>query len=246
MIGEDDRCTMLSDRVPRRSVLKTAATALALATGGCLSAPTASESRQTSTEANSTETHRDSHGHNAQPTDHHGSETTGHREHDRQNSPSSSDGHHHGSGSTIGEPVEHAEVALVTKDGGYHFEPHIVRVKKGGRVTWTLESGSHSTTAYADANGKPQRIPENAKAWDSGIMSQQGKTFEHSFATEGVYDYFCAPHESLGMIGSVVVGTPEPNPKSQPGLKPPQDFLPEQAKQKIRTLNERVISALES
>lgn len=235
---------MPSDRISRRGVLKASGMALTLATGGCLGAPAAG-SKQTPADSKSSETQRESHGHgNAESTEHHGTGTSSGQGHDSHQGASSSDGHHDGGGPTIGAPVEHAEVALVTKNGAYHFEPHVVHVTNGGKVTWKLESGSHSTTAYTDANGKPRRIPENAKAWDSGIMSQNGKTFEHSFETVGVYDYFCTPHESLGMIGSIVVGNPKP--ESESGLKPPQDSLSKQPKQKIRTLNERVISALES
>lgn len=158
------------------------------------------------------------------------------------------DGHDHGGGEStegggIGEPVENAEVAMKTADGENHFEPHVVRVVPGGTVTFTLESGTHSATAYASDNDKPQRIPEDATAWDSGTMNEQGATFEHTFETEGVYDYYCSPHESLGMVGSVVVG--DPSLDDQPGLAEPQDGLPDDARSKIQSLNERVTESLE-
>lgn len=127
---------------------------------------------------------------------------------------------------------------MVTSDSGTHFEPHVVRVEPGETVTWALESGSHTTTAYAQENDKPQRIPDDANGWDSGTLSDQGATFEHTFETEGVYDYFCAPHESTGMLGCVVVG--DPNLDNQPGMAEPQSSLPDGAQQKISELNQTV------
>jgi hypothetical protein len=42
--------------------------------------------------------------------------------------------------------------------------------------------------------------------WDSGMIEGgSGGTFSFTFEEPGTYDYFCIPHESLGMIGSVTV-----------------------------------------
>lgn len=152
--------------------------------------------------------------------------------------------HGRGMGRVPDGPSEHADVAMLDTNGGrqHHFDPHVVWVKKGGTVTWTLESGVHSTTAYHPDNDKPLRIPKGAKPWNSEILTTQGQTFEHTFAVEGVYDYFCIPHESMGMIGSVIVGTPKPT--GQPALEPPQASLPEQAQAKITELNATVTEAL--
>lgn len=138
-------------------------------------------------------------------------------------------------------PAEAAEVAMVSEDG-HHFEPHLVWIEAGGTVTWTLESGAHTTTAYhADAD-RPQRIPDGAAGWDSGTIAEAGRTYERTFEDEGVYDYFCRPHEGMGMVGSVVVG--EPDPHEQPGLEPPQETLPEAARTVLEELNEAANEAL--
>lgn len=148
----------------------------------------------------------------------------------------------HGMDEIPTKPADHADVAMKNMDGGHHFEPHVVRVKPGGTVTWTLESGAHSTTAYHSDNDRPNRTPEGAKSWDSGVLTEQGATFERTFETEGVYDYFCIPHESMGMLGSVIVG--DPDPEGEPALAPPQDALPEAARSKIEELNHMVREAL--
>jgi plastocyanin len=143
----------------------------------------------------------------------------------------------------VGAPSDTAEVRMITEDGGYHFEPHVARVNVGGTVTWHNESGSHSTTAYHPDNDQPQLVPDGAAVWDSGIVSEQGATFEHTFETEGVYHYYCTPHESLGMIGSVIVG--EPDPHEQVALEEPPADKPERVREKLEELNGMIQTALD-
>jgi plastocyanin len=143
-------------------------------------------------------------------------------------------GHH---GGELDEPSPEAEVQMTTGGSGSHFEPHIVWVEAGGAVTWHQESGEHSTTAYHTENDSPDRIPEEAASWDSDVLTEGGATFEQTFDVPGVYDYYCIPHEEGGMIGSVIVGEPEPD--DQPGLEAPQETLPERARKRIESLNER-------
>ncbi|MFC4542675.1 plastocyanin/azurin family copper-binding protein [Halosolutus amylolyticus] len=137
-----------------------------------------------------------------------------------------------------------SEVTMVTNDSGTHFEPHVVRIEPGETVSWVLERGSHTTTAYAPTNDRPRRIPDDADAWDSGTLTEAGATFEHTFETAGVYDYFCSPHENGGMLGSVVVG--DPHLDDQPGMAAPQSELPDGSHEKIRGLNEQVRNGGES
>lgn len=80
------------------------------------------------------------------------------------------------------------------------FEPIGLAVEPGTTVRFELESGSHSATAYED------RIPDGADAFDSGTISAGG--FEHTFEESGTYDYYCIPHQSMGMVGRIVVGGP--------------------------------------
>lgn len=140
----------------------------------------------------------------------------------------------HDRDSNVDEPVASAEVAMITDDG-HHFDPHLVWVENGGTVTWTNESGSHTTTAYHPAHDKPQRIPDDAEPWDSGMHSEEGTTFERSFEVDGVYDYYCAPHEFRAMVGTVIVGDPDPH--EQPGLESPQDEVPAEARDLLEELN---------
>ncbi|WP_254762846.1 cupredoxin domain-containing protein [Natrinema marinum] len=174
---------------------------------------------------------------------------TGSHSHDADDAPTESSQNEshggnesHGHDATLEGPSETAEVAMASTDSGQHFDPHVVWVETGGSVTWTNESGSHSTTAYHADNGEPHLAPDGATAWDSGVLSEQGGTFEHTFDTEGVYHYYCTPHETSGMIGSVIVGEPDPN--GQPALADPPSDKPDAVRQKLTSLNDRVTSAL--
>jgi plastocyanin len=74
------------------------------------------------------------------------------------------------------------------------FDPANITVEPGTTVTW-VQSGNnpHTTTSYDGL-------------WDSGMIEGgSGGTFSFTFEEPGTYDYFCIPHESLGMIGSVTV-----------------------------------------
>ncbi|MFB6172432.1 MAG: plastocyanin/azurin family copper-binding protein [Haloarculaceae archaeon] len=124
----------------------------------------------------------------------------------------------------VGDPAANQTVAMaMTVNGGHYFIPDIVWVKKGGTVTWENATGEHSATAYAASNDRPQRVPDGADGWDSGLVEDAGKTVTHTFDEPGVYDYYCKPHEALGMVGKVIVGGPT-DLANEPALQPPQDL----------------------
>jgi len=117
-------------------------------------------------------------------------------------------------------------VLMVTEGSDYYFDPIGLFVESGNTVTFEIDSGSHSATAYKKGNGRASvtRIPDGAEAFDSGILGEQGATFEHTFETAGTYDYFCSPHKSLSMIGRIVVG--ESGGPAE-GSMPPDGEVPE-------------------
>ena len=75
-----------------------------------------------------------------------------------------------------------------------HFEDADITVPVGTTVTW-VQTGNHphTTTSYDGL-------------WDSGIIpGGSGGSFSFTFAEPGTYTYYCKPHESQGMVGSVTV-----------------------------------------
>lgn len=99
------------------------------------------------------------------------------------------------------------------------FDPIGVLIRPGGTLRWTNRDpgNAHSSTAYHPSNdGHPLRMPPRAAAWNSDYLLPQ-QTFSLTLEVEGVYDYYCIPHEHSGMVGRIVVlaegsATPEADP----------------------------------
>ena len=87
------------------------------------------------------------------------------------------------------------------------YEPPTVTISKGGTVTWqnaaqTVHSATFDPSKAAKAGDGS--LPAGVKPFDSGLL-QPGQTFSHTFDTVGTYKYFCVPHETLGMLGTIIV-----------------------------------------
>ncbi|WP_144905593.1 plastocyanin/azurin family copper-binding protein [Halobellus captivus] len=99
------------------------------------------------------------------------------------------------------------------------FDPDEITIAPGDTVVWENVGGiGHSVTAYED------EIPADAAYFASGGFDSESAarsayspgdvesgdiledgTYEHTFEIEGTYEYFCIPHETVGMLGSVEV-----------------------------------------
>jgi plastocyanin len=119
-------------------------------------------------------------------------------------------------------------VGLAFPRGQYFFDPVGIWVTPGGTVRWEFAFNGGvgalmgvSVTAFHPANENHElRIPEAAKPFDSGPMNRAANgfiRFEHMFDVEGTYDYFSITHESIGMVGRVVVGRPGGPAEQPPG-----------------------------
>lgn len=90
---------------------------------------------------------------------------------------------------------------------GERFDPVSLTVPRGATVVWhNVSQEPHTAT---DDPSKAQQaadasLPPGAQPWDSGTIPP-GQNFSHTFETPGTYQYFCIPHESLGMRGTIVV-----------------------------------------
>ncbi|MBX0297909.1 halocyanin [Halomicroarcula sp. F27] len=129
---------------------------------------------------------------------------------------SSGNGNDDGGGPTTTETQETGisggsnTVMMVTEGSEYYFDPIGLFVESGETVTFEIQSGSHSATAYkkGTSSASVTRIPEGAETFNSKTLSERGATYEHTFESSGTYDYFCIPHKALGMVGRIVVGKP--------------------------------------
>lgn len=107
-----------------------------------------------------------------------------------------------GTGSTA-DKTGKKEVTIKVGAGssGKAFKPAAVHVSPGTKVTWkwTGSGGTHNVVSKKDKfkSGSP--------------VSKKGYTFSHTFKKGGIYNYFCQPHKSMGMKGSVAVGSNIPH-----------------------------------
>ncbi|GEO13679.1 plastocyanin/azurin family copper-binding protein [Microvirga aerophila] len=108
--------------------------------------------------------------------------------------------------------AEAVEIRMQGNADGSHvwFDPVGLRVETGQTIRWiNLDPGnSHTATAYHPKNfERPLRIPGGAEPWDSDYLLPN-ETFSITLAVEGVYDFYCVPHEHAGMVGRIIVGQP--------------------------------------
>ncbi len=64
----------------------------------------------------------------------------------------------------------------------------------GSSVRWVWRSGFHTTTSRDGL-------------WNANLTSSS-TTFTYTFNQPGVYEYYCRPHEFMGMVGTVRVRIP--------------------------------------
>jgi plastocyanin len=226
-----------TEHTRRRFVTGLAGTALTIGVAGCTSAGQSGDGSDSNDTAESG---------GGEEADHEGDEEGSHDDeagdHDDgegdHDAGEDDDGHNHDGGAPE-EPSPSAQVTLRTEGDEHHFDPHLVWIEPGGTVTWEADSGHHDAVAYHPDNGdKPLRMPEGADPWETGLLGPDDSAVSHTFETEGVYDYFCTPHESVGMVGTVVVGQPDAH--DQPALEAPQDSLPDGARAELGDLGDQV------
>jgi halocyanin-like protein len=113
-------------------------------------------------------------------------------------------GNFSGPGSTVdatGQDSVTVEVGVDANGGAFGFGPPAVHVDNGATVQfeWTGEGGGHNVVSDGDG------------PLDSGsAVSNAGVNYEHTFEEDGIFNYYCAPHEGLNMKGSIVVGEEYP------------------------------------
>ncbi len=103
----------------------------------------------------------------------------------------------------------------------FYFEPTGLYIEPGDTVRFVAASPHHTVTAYHPLQGKPQRVPDGVEPFSSPMIPV-GSTWEYTFDVPGVYDVWCGPHESYGMVMRIVVGE-----ASGPAMKASDDFGPE-------------------
>jgi plastocyanin len=106
-------------------------------------------------------------------------------------------------------------VRMMQQGNRYMFQPNGLRIQPGDIVEFVnVSGGPHNLQFYAN------RIPAGAREVLNRAMAQrmgdlaspmfttpnQKYTVSFAGAPQGTYDFFCLPHQALGMKGTIIVG----------------------------------------
>jgi halocyanin-like protein len=106
-----------------------------------------------------------------------------------------------GDGDTVdatGQSEVTIEVGPTGVNNGNAYVPAGIIVDPGTTVIWEWANGGHNII--------PDGAPDGAAFEGVESLLGGGETHEETFDTDGIYRYFCSPHEGLGMYGAVAVG----------------------------------------
>ncbi|WP_175454639.1 halocyanin domain-containing protein [Halobellus clavatus] len=78
--------------------------------------------------------------------------------------------------------------------GNFGYSPAAVRVSTGTTVVWEWTG-----------KGSLHNVVAEDGSFESEQVQEEGHTFTQTFSESGTVQYYCTPHESLGMKGVVVV-----------------------------------------
>jgi plastocyanin len=92
--------------------------------------------------------------------------------------------------------VDAAAKAATIKIDNFAFGPSDVTITAGTTVTWKNE------------DGEVHRVQDDHNGFSSAALDTDD-SFSHTFATPGVYHYFCSIHPY--MVGKIVVKPTSPN-----------------------------------
>src|SRR6516164_8401408 len=90
-----------------------------------------------------------------------------------------------------GAPSATSTIVDVQVGPGFAFTPSTVNVSVGDTVRWTWAASGHSVTSGQPCQADSEFCSPNDMNCASGILSNQGTVYTHTFARSGTYSYFC-------------------------------------------------------
>jgi halocyanin-like protein len=85
-------------------------------------------------------------------------------------------------------------VGTEANGGNFGFGPAAVRVSSGTTVVWEW-----------NGLGSTHNVVDEAGSFESELVAEEGHTFSQTFEESGIVEYYCTPHQTMGMKGVVVV-----------------------------------------
>jgi plastocyanin len=105
-------------------------------------------------------------------------------------------------------------VQMIGSSNGYMFKPSTITIKVGDEIKFVNVSGGPHNVTF-DENGIPagmkdvltKNMPGTMAPLTGPLLTTENQTYTVSFAgaKPGAYRFYCLPHQSLNMQGSVIV-----------------------------------------
>ena len=96
------------------------------------------------------------------------------------------------------------KTVLVGPNGDLVFTPGTeqpLRIAPGTTVKWVWKSDNHNVIP----DQTPSGVTWKGTPGGESKTYNTGYTYTHTFTTLGTYTYYCAPHKSAGMVGTIEV-----------------------------------------
>ncbi|NHN40384.1 plasmid stabilization protein [Halorubellus sp. JP-L1] len=105
-------------------------------------------------------------------------------------------------GDDDGEGTTADSNAVVVGPGSeYSYAPEEVTTSVEETITWTWDSPNHNVVVRSQPEGAGWEGTDG----DASTTYGEDHVYEYAFEMPGTYEYYCQPHEGLGMVGTVVV-----------------------------------------
>ncbi len=82
---------------------------------------------------------------------------------------------------------------------------HIVRIEGMRFIPEIIDIHAGETIRWVNASDGAHNVVSKNKTFKSSMFSKKGDVFEYTFKEDGIFEYYCQPHRSMGMKGKVIV-----------------------------------------
>lgn len=106
------------------------------------------------------------------------------------------------------------QVRMELRDGTYRYDPATLAIKVGDTVRWLNVNGfPHNVSFYQDqvpagaADFLRTAMPNQLSPLNGPLLTDSLATYQITFAgaPSGTYNYYCLPHEALGMKARLTI-----------------------------------------
>ena len=112
-------------------------------------------------------------------------------------------------GSTTTSSTVPSNTVIVGQGGSLTFVPNTLTIRAGQTVHWVWASNFHNVVSGTVTGGNEMPDGKFCSPNDTNCsnppLSNTGATYDHTFTEVGSYPYFCVPHGTVGMVGTIEV-----------------------------------------